>query len=252
MGSRSNRATWTGSLQAFIVSQKADLRPRPLGTFLARGESASREGSDPVTKEVDLSSRLLGTFSARGELACQKGLWPLGLRRGTPRSAHRGLQNHRRNKLQPTTARTSNTREFQMAKGKHKNLTHRNQNHWVSSEPSRPTIASPGYPNTPKKQDSDLKSYLMMLVEDFKKDVNNSLKEIQENTAEQVEVLKELQENSTKQVEVLKEEIQKSLKELQENTSKQVMELNKTIQDMKMEVETIKKTKRETTLEIEI
>jgi hypothetical protein len=35
---------------------------------------------------------------------------------------------------------------------------------------------SPGYPNIPKKQDSDLKSYLMMLVEDFKKDINNSLK----------------------------------------------------------------------------
>jgi hypothetical protein len=29
------------------------------------------------------------------------------------------------------------------------------------------------------------------------------------------------------------------------------MELNKTIQDLKMEVETIKKTKRETTLKIE-
>ena len=58
-----------------------------------------------------------------------------------------------------------------------------------------------------------------MLVEDFKKGINNSLKEIQENTA--------------KQIEVLKEEAQKSLKELQENTTKQVIELNKTIQDLK-------------------
>ena len=41
-----------------------------------------------------------------------------------------------------------------------------------------------------------------MLVEDFKKGINNSLKEIQENTA--------------KQVEDLKEEAQKSLKHLQE------------------------------------
>jgi hypothetical protein len=32
----------------------------------------------------------------------------------------------------------------------------------------------------------------MMLVEEFKEDNNNSLKEIQENTAKQVEVLKEL------------------------------------------------------------
>ena len=53
-------------------------------------------------------------------------------------------------------------------------------------------------------------------------------------------------------VEGLKEDTQKSLKELQGNKTKQVMELNKTIQDLKMEVETIKKTQRETTLEIEI
>jgi chromosome segregation ATPase len=124
-----------------------------------------------------------------------------------------------------------------MLKGKGKNLTNRNQNNSPSSEPSTSTSASPGYLNTPEKQDSDLKSYLMMLVEDFKKSINNSLKEIQENTA--------------KEVEVLKEETQKSLKELQENTTKQVMKLNKAIQDLKREVETIKKTQRETTLEIE-
>ena len=105
----------------------------------------------------------------------------------SPRSADTGLQTHRRNKLQPETARTFNARDYQMAKGKHKNLTNRNQDYLASSEPSTPTTASPGYPNTPEKQDSDLKSYLMMLVEDFKKGINNSLKEIQENTAKQVE-----------------------------------------------------------------
>jgi hypothetical protein len=77
----------------------------------------------------------------------------------------------------------------------------------------------------------------MMLVEDFKKSINSSLKEIQENTA--------------KQVKALKEEAQKSLKELRENIIKKVMEC-KTIQDLKMKVETMKKTQRETTLEIEI
>jgi hypothetical protein len=56
-----------------------------------------------------------------------------------------------------------------MAKGKCKNLTNRNPDHLTSSEPRTPTTASPGYPNTPKKQDSDLKSYLMTLVEDFKR-----------------------------------------------------------------------------------
>jgi hypothetical protein len=67
--------------------------------------------------------------------------------------------------------------------------------------------------------------------------VNNSLKEMQENTG--------------KQVEDLKEETQKSLKELQENTTKQVKERNKTIEDLKLEIETIKKSQRETMLEIE-
>jgi FtsZ-binding cell division protein ZapB len=46
-------------------------------------------------------------------------------------------------------------------------------------------------------------------------------------------------------------ETQKSVKVLQENTTKQVKEWNKTIQDLQMEVETIKKSQREATLEIE-
>jgi hypothetical protein len=87
-----------------------------------------------------------------------------------------------------------------MVKGKCKNLTNKNQDHSASSEPSTPTKASPGYPNTPEKQDSDLKLYLMILEEDFKKEINKSLKEIQKNMA--------------KKVEGLKEEAQKPLKEL--------------------------------------
>ena len=75
----------------------------------------------------------------------------------------------------------------------------------------------------------------MMMVEDIKKEFNNSLKEIQE-----LQVLKEKEENTTKQVEVLKEK--------QENTSKQVMEMNKAILDLKREVEKIKITQSVTTL----
>ena len=67
-----------------------------------------------------------------------------------------------------------------MAKGKHKNLTNRHQDHSPSSEPNTPTSASPGYPNTPGKLDPDLKAYPMMMVEDIKTDFNNSLKEIKE------------------------------------------------------------------------
>jgi hypothetical protein len=77
-----------------------------------------------------------------------------------------------------------------MARDKSKNIRNRNQGYMTSSEPSHPTTANPGYPNTPEKQDSDLKSLLMMMIEDFKKDINHSLKEIQENTGKQVEVLK--------------------------------------------------------------
>ena len=67
----------------------------------------------------------------------------------------------------------------------------------ASSEPSTPTTATPGYSNTWEKQDSDLKSDLMMLVEDYK-DINNSLKEIQENNAKQVETLKKKHKNPLK------------------------------------------------------
>ena len=55
--------------------------------------------------------------------------------------------------------------------------------------------------NTPEKQDLLLKSYVMMLIEDFKNNINNFRKEIQENMGQQVEALKK--------------ETQKSLKEIQ-------------------------------------
>ena len=87
-----------------------------------------------------------------------------------------------------------------MAKGKRRNPTNRNQDHSPSPEPSTQTLASPGHPNTPEKLDLDLKANLMMMIEDIKKDFNNSLKEIQEKTAKELQVLKEKQENTTKQV----------------------------------------------------
>jgi hypothetical protein len=62
-----------------------------------------------------------------------------------------------------------------MVKGKNKNLTNRNQDHPPSSEHSTPTPTTPGHPNTPEKLNPDLKAYLMMMVEDIKKDFNNSL-----------------------------------------------------------------------------
>jgi hypothetical protein len=51
---------------------------------------------------------------------------------------------------------------------------------------SSTTTASPGYPNTPEKQDSDLKSDLMKMIDVIKEDINSSLK----NRGKQVEDLK--------------------------------------------------------------
>ena len=75
-----------------------------------------------------------------------------------------------------------------------------------------------------------------MLVKDIKKGINNSLEEIQENSAKEVEALKEETKNPLKSY---------------RKTTKQVMDLNKTIQDLKREVETIKKSQSGTTLERE-
>lgn len=43
----------------------------------------------------------------------------------------------------------------------------------------------------PKKHDADLKYHLIKIIETFKKDINNSFKETQENTVNQVGALKE-------------------------------------------------------------
>jgi hypothetical protein len=59
-----------------------------------------------------------------------------------------------------------------MPKGRHKNHTNRKQDHSPTSEPNTPTSATPGHPKTPEKIDLDLKAYLMIMVEDIKKDLN--------------------------------------------------------------------------------
>jgi hypothetical protein len=63
------------------------------------------------------------SFSARRQNCnrrsyLQRLLWPLGHRRElVSQECWQRLKNHRRNKLQPQTARTSNTRDYQMVKG---------------------------------------------------------------------------------------------------------------------------------------
>jgi hypothetical protein len=66
-------------------------------------------------------------------------------------------------------------------------------------------VESPGYTTTPEKQNMDLKSLLVMkTMKDLKKNINNSLKEVQERAGKQVETIKE-------------KKTKKSLKELEEN-----------------------------------
>ena len=93
---------------------------------------------------------------------------------GKVRVAEIGLQAHRRGKHQPTGP--TNTRDNQMAKGKCRNIANSNQVNLAPSKPNSPTTASPEYSNTPEKQDLDLKSQVMMLMEGFKKDIITPLK----------------------------------------------------------------------------
>jgi hypothetical protein len=106
-----------------------------------------------------------------------------------------------------------------MVKGKHKTISNKCQYTLALSEPSSLGTASSGCTNTPENQDADLNFSVMNIIESSKEDINNSLKEIQENTG--------------KQVDALKEETNKSLKEIQKNTIKQVKELNKVVLRLK-------------------
>jgi hypothetical protein len=76
------------------------------------------------------------------------------------------------------TARPANTGDNQIWRGKHQNIHNRNQSYLASSRPCFPTTARPRYFSTVEKQDSYLISHLMMMIEDFKKDITNNFKDI--------------------------------------------------------------------------
>ena len=52
---------------------------------------------------------------------------------------------YRKDRLQSDILRAASTWDNQMAGGKHKNRSNRNQHYLASSEPNSPTIANPGY-----------------------------------------------------------------------------------------------------------
>jgi hypothetical protein len=154
------------SLRAFIFSQEVDLSSRPLYPFPAKRELTCRECSDHWnSRELDSLMQIEANKITGGTSSSQRQLEDI-----TPEITRWRKAN--------VTILLTETK-----------TTCYHENPICSSTPT-PTV-SHGNTNTPEKQDSDLKSYVMMLVEDFKKGINNSFKEVQENTATQVEVLKE-------------------------------------------------------------
>jgi hypothetical protein len=108
---------------AFIFSQEVWLMLSHLGTFPARGEFASRECSDPRTQErADVPEVLKEANRLTG---------------GTS-SIQRQLE-------------YLTVRDYQVAKGKCKKLTSRNQDHSASSEPSTPTTMNLEYTKHTRK-----------------------------------------------------------------------------------------------------
>ena len=86
------------------------------------------------------------------------------------------------------------------------------------------------------------------MIEAFKEEMNESLKEIQERAGEMAQLL--MARLTTKNIRNTGEfnqtdrgfkEETKFLKDIQENTIKQVKEINKTVQDLKVEIEAIQK-----------
>ena len=121
-------------------------------------------------------------------------------------------------KPQSETITLANTRDNQMEKGKCKNITNRKQGNIAPSEWSSPKTASPGYPTIPEKQNLDSKSHLMMLIEDFKKDINTPLKKYRITWVKRYKPLKRKHKKKClktyrriwgQQIEAHKEEMQK-------------------------------------------
>jgi hypothetical protein len=78
-----------------------------------------------------------------------------------------------------------------MAKDPRKNTVNKSQSNMTPSDLSYPTTASPGYSNTMKAQENNLKFNHIKMIEGFKEEINKALKEIQKSTIKQMqEILK--------------------------------------------------------------
>jgi hypothetical protein len=91
----------------------------------------------------------------------------------------------------PITTGTFRDQSYPDSKRPSKEYSQQKPGHLTPPEYSYPTTASPGYPNTTKAQENDLKYNFIKMAEAFKEEMNESLKEIQENTIKQEKVSKE-------------------------------------------------------------
>jgi hypothetical protein len=96
---------------------------------------------------------------------------------------------HRRDKLKPETARLTTTRDNHMAKGKQKEP--------YQQKPRLLSIIRTHFSHNSKPW---IPQHTGEARFEFKKDINNSLKEIQENTGKQVEAFKEKTQKSLKEL----------------------------------------------------
>ena len=73
---------------------------------------------------------------------------------------------HRAFMQQPVTTGLTKTSDKQMAKGKCRNVTKRNQGNMAASKPNSLRTGCPGFPNIPENLDLDLESQVMLLLEE--------------------------------------------------------------------------------------
>ena len=84
-----------------------------------------------------------------------------------------------------------------------KSISQGNQDNQATPAPSSPITANSRMPNTPEKEDSDLKSYLKMMIEILKQEREEKQKDLEafkEETRKTLKELKELEENKTKEM----------------------------------------------------
>jgi hypothetical protein len=147
--------------------------PKDMGSIHSAGDPTSFQSETPVPlphHTVWLSSRWSAVTRDTGGPPNQ---WQYCLPPRKPALTHvtELFLPTKRDKLNSEATRPVNTRDYEIVRGKHKNLSNRSQSNLERGEPNSPTITSSGYIPTWKAR-FYLKSYLMKMIEAFKEDIN--------------------------------------------------------------------------------